>query len=366
MIDVNDKKIIQLFSAIHESAVKQVSQIQNQDKDLNDDILYTNRLFKMLCSDSTLEPRMYAEKMNTTYDYDLRGYNIITTFRKRHVSNPKKRQELFTWADELASMFGKALESGDEKFYQQFADKMEQNVLSDKGEPYRVQHRLGCLMLFTKYQNIDINHDSKLVEQLGDAYARYFLYDIRDALKAYCGMAKKTVSKQTLDKTVSVDEYIYRIEQLESELERKDMMLKDLQDEFEERIEENKTKELAEFFSRLNSERYGCILDWLLDFQKGASKLKKNHYEIPPEISGLFITAKNLIKFIKESNINPIMKPHEEKIVKFSEIESCDYEGTPFSSNDTEEEKMIKVISPGWKYTEKDLQISRPKVKEIV
>ena len=31
-----------------------------------------------------------------------------------------------------------------------------------------------------------------------------------------------------------------------------------------------------------------------------------------------------------------------------------------------EEEKQVKVISPGWIYSEKQVQISRPKVKEVV
>ena len=41
-------------------------------------------------------------------------------------------------------------------------------------------------------------------------------------------------------------------------------MLQELQDEFDDQIEASKSKELAEFFSKLNSEKYGYILDELL------------------------------------------------------------------------------------------------------
>ena len=33
--------------------------------------------------------------------------------------------------------------------------------------------------------------------------------------------------------------------------------------------------------------------------------------------------------------------------------------------NDSLEEKKVRVISPGWVYSNKELQISRPKVKEV-
>ena len=57
------------------------------------------------------------------------------------------------------------------------------------------------------------------------------------------------------------------------------------------------------------------------------------------------------------------MKPDDEKIVKASDIEFCDYEGTPFADKD--DEKIVRVISPGWLYTDKDIQIARPKIKEL-
>ena len=364
MIDVNDKKVIQFFSSIHESAVKKMAQIQQKNSETNEDIIRVNRLFKLLCLDSALAPYQYAEQMNEIYEYDLRGNDIVQIFRNRRISFQEKRKELLKWAHELADAFGKALNNGKKEDFQRFLEKREDKVLNEQGEHYKIQERVGCMMIFAQYENIDINEDIKLVEQMGNIYARYFLYDISDALAEYCGAQKKPSSKKTVDNKANAEEYTYRIERLESELERTDMMLKDLQVEFEERIEESKTKELAEFFSRLNSEKYGCILDELLNVKKGVNLLKKNHYEIPPEIGGLLIMTQKLIQFVRDSNINPIMKLHEEKIVKFSDIESCDYEGTPFNSND--DEKIIKVISPGWIYTEKGLQIARPKVKEII
>lgn len=56
------------------------------------------------------------------------------------------------------------------------------------------------------------------------------------------------------------------------------------------------------------------------------------------------------------------MKINEVKEVSASDVEFCNYEGNPFTTK--EEKKLVKVISPGWIYKDKELQISRPKVKE--
>ncbi len=141
----------------------------------------------------------------------------------------------------------------------------------------------------------------------------YFFYYISDAISIvysfpqYKDGNKKSLNNQ-LEKKISYEQAIRRVEQLENALERTTTMLQDLQDEFGEQLEGSKVKELAEFFARLNSEKYGCILDELLIVRKGVDKLRKSDYELPIEINGLLIMVKKLIQFVRDSHIEPIMK----------------------------------------------------------
>ena len=130
----------------------------------------------------------------------------------------------------------------------------------------------------------------------------------------------------------------------------------------EEQLQASKIKELADFFAKLNSEKYGCILDELLVVRKGVNELRKNNFKLPIEINGLLIMVKKLIQFVRDSHIEPIMKIDSIQEVAASDVEFCNYEGTPFIT--PEEKKTVKVVSPGWVYKDKELQISRPKVKE--
>jgi hypothetical protein len=162
---------------------------------------------------------------------------------------------------------------------------------------------------------------------------------------------------------MTLEQAVRKISSLEDELERTNNMLSDLQNEFSEQLAESKIKELTDFFAKLNSEKYGCILDQLLELQKGVNELRKNGFEVPLEINGILIVIKKLIQFIKDSHISPIMKPDSEKAVKASDIEFCDYIGTPFSSET--EVKKVRTLSPGWIFREKEIQISRPRVEEV-
>ena len=119
---------------------------------------------------------------------------------------------------------------------------------------------------------------------------------------------KKKQQKNAPEKKLSYEEAMKKLNQLEITLERTNTMLSDLQDEFEEQLEASKVKELADFFARLNSEKYGCILDELLVIRKGIDQLRKNNYELPIEINGLLIMVKKLIQFVRDSHIEPIMK----------------------------------------------------------
>ena len=156
-----------------------------------------------------------------------------------------------------------------------------------------------------------------------------------------------------------------KIEELENALRQSEMELRDLQSEFEKRLEENHQEEMIEFFSRLNSNQYGCILDEMFSAYAGIRKLRRDKVQPPLEISGLFRVVENLVNFVKANEINPIMKLGEIKSWTAGDFNAngCEYvSDTPYSS--AKEEKRVRVISPGWYYKDKNIQISRPRLKE--
>ena len=228
---------------------------------------------------------------------------------------------------------------------------------------------MAAIMIYQKNPELNIYEDAENLQFLGNTLAKYFFYDMSDAVINVYGFQQKKEEKKksqpnTTDIKLSYDQALKRITQLENTLERTNTMLQELQDEFDDQIEASKSKELAEFFSKLNSEKYGYILDELLVVRKGIDELRKQNYELPVEINGLLIMVKKLIQFVRDSHIEPIMKVNSVREVKATDVEFCNYEGSPFIA--AEDTKKVKVISSGWIYKDKELQISRPKVKEEI
>ncbi len=361
MINVKDPKVDEVMQGIHEAMLHKIK----RGSQVKEEIVMESRIFSVICTDFDLGPTKVAMLMNDKYGYDMTGDEVIQVFRSRRMANPNERKELLQWAENVAVLFSGAI-SGNKELFDKFEKARKEPALKS-GKKHDSQDRMAAIMIYEKYPEIDPFDDTSSLYLLGNTLARYFFYDISDAICDVYGFPqyrenkKKQQSKES-EKKLSYDQALRRVEQLENTLERTNTMLQDLQDEFAEQLEASKVKELADFFAKLNSEKYGCILDELLVVRKGVDELRKSNYELPIEINGLLIMVKKLIQFVRDSHIEPVMKINSIREVTASDVEFCNYEGTPFTTPD--EKKTVKVVSPGWVYKDKELQISRPKVKE--
>lgn len=354
MLNIKDPVIKKFIEDIHKCAERKS---KNLSDSANSEYICENRLFKIMCEDWSREPRRYAEEMNRRYGYNLIGESIIQIFRSNRCSAQQKRNALFEAAISVSAAFIKVLISRSLADYDKYMAIRKEAIQIDSHG--RINERILCLMLYTKYPELDSATDAKSLEKFGNIYMKHFLYDISDLLKGLCSVKGKSIGRG--EKKDSQQE---KIELLENMLNRSDMLLRDLQDEFDDRIKASHQDDLVEFFSRLNSEKYGCILDEVLNVRSGVRQLRKKNIQLPPEVGGLFILIERLAQFIRDSEINPILKPGLVKDMRLDEVESCDYEGSPFLN--TTEVKRVKVLSPGWVYKDKEVQIARPRLKEVV
>ena len=353
MVNLTDPIVKRFIENLHKA-------VERKNKNLSettyDDYVLENRVLKLFCEDKTFDPRRLAEEMNYRYDTELGGDNVVKILKANRLSYQSKRAELIDWAEDTVEAFARALESHRQKDYEDYMTLRNKSVQTRDDERYKIQERIACLMFFVRHPELDSGTDAETIEKFGNVYMKHLLYDISDFLKNIC-IKQKNNSRG--DKKDSQQE---KIDLLENMLTRSDMMLKDLQDDFDARIKESHQNEMVEFFSRLNSEKYGCILDAVLSARNGVRQLRRDKVQLHPEIGGLFILIERLAQFIRDSEINPILKPGAVKEMRLEEVESCDYEGSPFLN--TNEVKRVKVLSPGWVYKNKDIQISRPRLKE--
>lgn len=356
MLNVNDPIIKRFMENLHNSVERRIRRKLSESSSY-DDLILENRMLKIFCEDKLIEPHRCADQLNRRYNYNLSGDRVIQVLRFLHLTYQSKRAELLDWATEMVDALVKALATRTPKDFDEFIALRDKKISNRDGNGTpKIQIRLACLMLYVKHPELDRGNDTEIVEKCGNAHMKYFFVDWVDFLRNIC-INNRRNSREKRDAAQE------RIELLENMLNRSDMMLKDLQDEFDEKIRESHQNEMIEFFSLLNSEKYGCILDAVLSVRNGVRKLRKENVQLPPEIGGLLILIERLAHFIRDNKINPILKPGSVQDMRFDEVEACDYEGSPFDT--TDQIKHVKVLSPGWFYQNKDVQIARPRLKEV-
>lgn len=368
MINLNDPLIKRLIDNLHKSIERKS---KNFSETSYDNYILENRIIKFFCEDKTTGPRQCAAALNARYKTNMDNEDVIRILKANLLSYQAKRAELLNWADNMIAAFAKALETQKQKDFDEFISFRNRVIRTNNGEHYKIQERIASIMFYVKLPELDSGNDANTLEKFGNVYMKHFIYDISDFLRNIClrpknnakGDKKDSQADSQADSQTEKIELLEKIEHLENMLNRSDMLLKDLQDEFDARIRQSHQDDLVEFFSRLNSERYGCILDEVLNARNGIRQLRKEKVQLPPEIGGLFILIERLTQFIRDSEINPILKPGVVKNMGLEEIESCDYAGSPFLNS--KEIKKVKVLSPGWVYKDKDVQISRPRLKEV-
>ena len=144
-------------------------------------------------------------------------------------------------------------------------------------------------------------------------------------------------------------------------IQRVQAMFDELTESVEESAEEAKKTAISDFFGKLNSPMYGSILDSLLVVEQNLANARKIGVKMPPQLMSLTIIFKQLIRFVKDSGIEPIEEVGREFEASYEDISLLNYVGAPYERDG--EIKKLRVSTPGWKYGE--IIISTPTVQEV-
>ena len=370
MKNIDEVKFQELVEYIH-------SQLMLKKRRINgDDFLLESKILSVVLANPDMGPRSWSNMLNNDEGLSLTDDDVLQVLRYTYprLNNPAIRNKIVPLVYETADAFKVAIEKGKEKDYTKFIELRDKLIGLGR---YRTVPRLIVLAIFNLCPELNKLGDVEIVYNFRDTVAKYVLFDMCDGLAKYCNTEiKRFVNKHNSDSaihkktsgnstiTAQQEKYEIKLNEMEEIVERNRMMLQDIQDEFDEQLQETKVQELTAFFAKLNSDKYGCILDSLLQVRKGVALLKRESFVLPPEISGLFILIQKMTQFVMDNHINPIMKPDSVQEMTAQEAELCDYSGSPYTSRD--EKKLIKVVSPGWLYKDKDIRIARPKIQEVV
>lgn len=307
------------------------------------DFTFENRVLFVYAEDARMQPNVCAERVNRLWNGKETGNSVIGIFKGCHLIPPEKRERVFREADKMAHLLIEYLSGA--PFQTEELEAIEKR-LEDKAQTKR----------------IILNDLYRMIPQLREGRSFSAMLRLNKDFAGECLDSIITYIRLELGGTDGMEAYEKEIFRLEAELQRANRMLVHLQDEFDERIEENQKEERASLISQLNSQKYGYILDMLTDLQTGARSLRRSGTMLPPEINALPSLLRQMIRFISDCGITPIMEIGEELTIKAADAMAYQYLGTPFA--DENEEKTVIVTTTGWEIRDEGITISSPTVQE--
>lgn len=270
MLDTKNAKVKNILQEFH----RKVGEKAGRFKRISNDIVLENMLLQVLCANIKLSPVVCAERIFNKYAFGCSVDDIIRIYRDYKINTLERRTEVFEGATALAVLLEKSINGSKQSLelyygaYKKFMEKKHER-----------NNRIILAMVLQNIPELLQEDDRELILNLGNTMCKYLLYDIEHAISATYGFngyggdsGKKAAEKpQKLEQ----ENFLQKLTSLESALEQSNMLLSDLQNEFDERLEAVKLQEMSDFFGRLNSDKYGCILDELLELRKGIDAIKK-------------------------------------------------------------------------------------------
>jgi len=308
------------------------------------DFTFENRVIATYCLDPAMYPRDCADKLNAIYSHNETGDSITSILKKCNLIKYHERSKIYSDAHELLEKLLKCL-AGDQV---QIANL---DVVIRHMDSHPQKKRIILNYLFMEVPGLNGGKAHSEMMRMNKDFAAEAVEAIVTyiTLEMGSGIAKKDYEKE-----------IYR---LESNLSRANKMLMTLQDEFEDRLAENRVEEQTNVISMLNSAKYGYILDLLVSAQSGFKQLRSKKIDVPYEINAMPTLIRKIFSFVDDCGITQILEVGSVLKVSAKDIRSYTYEGTPFLNES--ETKTISVISPGWEIKQKEIIISNPLVKEL-
>lgn len=352
MVEKN-QNVKEVVKGLHEQLKSKLS--RNKE---NNTFILENQMLSLICR-SNLNLKRVVRLLNEEYGQEVDEDFVIRLNARLKIKRNQDRYDLIDFARAQAELFVKAMQ-GNKKAYFEFKENNEKGYRDN--EKHLLQERITIMAIYN-YEDLFEEEDYSLVYLLGHTFCKYYYTEMLECVSNVYHYEEMDQLVQDELNDLTNDELKQKVQALQRALKRTNAMLQDLQDEYKDTLESSKIQEMVEFFSSLNSNKYGFILDEIFMLRDGVKQLRKDKTNIPLQLNGILIMVSKLIKFIQDNHIVPIMKVHEIKEVSLEDVEYCDYDGSPFENKN--DKKKVKVVSPGWMYKDKQILISRAKLQEV-
>ena len=293
-------------------------------------------------------------------EYYLEDGDIRSRAEKIRLTERKIRAGLADWAYDITRLIYDGM-AGDAKALKQAKALIKMPYDPDRTSPHISQERMVLLSMFEFIPELKKSPINPGINFIGMKLFRIYLNKILDTLAFD---AQEPAVEEVIENAEALKRELYLARQ---ELIEYKALVEAEDAEYDDKIEELKQQEISGFFSALNNEKYGFIIDTVYLLNRACAELKRSKTELPYAVQGVPALLERMLKFFKDVGILPASKfaPHSVQHLRLSQMEGCRFEPLPTRTAAIKDDEVItvKVISAGWKYG--DAVISYPVLHEV-
>ncbi|MGN1410503.1 MAG: hypothetical protein ACI4XJ_10065 [Eubacteriales bacterium] len=281
-------------------------------------------------------------------EFYLEDGDIRARAESMNLSERSVRGELAAWANKVVDQIYTGM-AGDEAAIKK-ADAMVAGKYSDTEKYHYSQEQFVLAAMFECIPELAGKAERDAILKLGRKYSRVCLKNILNSI-AY-DIAESNGDNE-IDQMTDISALRREVYLARRELQEYRELVEAADADFEDKLEELKQQEIASFFSALNNEKYGFLIDSLYLQKRAFMELKKSGEKLPYAVEGIPAFMDRLLSFLRDAGISPASRfaPHSTQRLTLEQMEGCRFEPLPERTAPIKEGEAVavKVISSGWK-----------------
>ena len=358
-----------------EVAKKEMEEAQKVHKNTSDEwaAIYGSLMYPQLHPRDAYQglQKTFVGKMQVTYD------SYLDALHSCNLDAGDKRKYVLSVVEEGVTLLKEALNGEKEAIrkFSEFTENLERRDRKNR-KMYFIGKYVVVFMLLVdpdlsaeEYRPIVFTFGARYCDRLLRNIIKYLLqeYDMKGNKRSAKDVLQRT--EEALSESSQAAGFVSgnELEQLrfqnnnyKNSLELVQAMLDELKETIDETAAEAKNAAIASFYSDMNSDNYGNLLDSIEMVERRLASLKENKVQTPPQFMPLTIVFKQLLRFIRDCGITPIDTTGREFTTEAEGLAEYTYIGEAYLSPG--EKKTVVVERPGWKYD--SVVISLPTVRE--
>ena len=354
---------------ISEHTIKSILDIVNEKSKvkLNSDKKRTiakleNLMIRAYLHDPTMNYAVCRKRVQPQImEYYLEDNDIKRRAEMLKMSERTIRSELVSWAYRVVELIYAGM-AGDEAAIKK-ADEMVAGQYSQNGKYHHAQEQLVLAALFEFVPELVNTKERDAVLELGRKYACVCLHYILNSISYDIAESNGDPEIEKMTDLISLRREVYLARK---ELQEYKKLVESADAEFEDKLEELKQQEIASFFSALNNEKYGYLIDSVYLQKRACMDLKRSGERLPYSVEGIPALLDRFLAFLRDAGVSPASRfaPHSTQKLTLEQMEGCRFEPLPERITPIKEREAVtvKVLSSGWKLG--DAVISYPVLQE--